>query len=51
LNYCNHNHLGSCASTEGPLHPFTQVVNCHSGDLVPLEFENTYLALSYVWGD
>lgn len=51
LNYCNHNHLGSCASTESTLHPFTKVINCHSGDVVPLEFENTYLALSYVWGD
>ena len=51
LNYCNHNHLGSCASTESSLHPFTRVINCHSGDVVPLEFENTYLALSYVWGD
>jgi hypothetical protein len=51
LNYCNHNHLGSCASTESPLHPFTKVINCHSGDVVPLEVNNTYLALSYVWGD
>jgi hypothetical protein len=51
LNYCNHNHLGSCASTESPLHPSTKVINCHSGDVVPLEFENTYLALSYVWGN
>jgi hypothetical protein len=50
LNYCNHNHLRSCASTESPLHPFTKVINCHTGDMVPLEFGNTYLALSYVWG-
>lgn len=50
LNYCSHNHLSSCTSAESPLHPSTKVIDCRSENIVYLGVEDTYLALSYVWG-
>lgn len=51
LNFCSHNHLGSCTSAENALHPLTKVIDCCTEKLVDLEPDQTYLALSYVWGE
>ncbi|KAJ8114747.1 hypothetical protein OPT61_g3445 [Boeremia exigua] len=50
LNYCGHHHLGSCTSSESPLHALTKVIDCRSKEVVYLRSGQTYLALSYVWG-
>lgn len=51
LNFCSHNHLGSCTSSEDPLRALTKVIDCRTNDIVDLELNHTYLALSYVWGE
>lgn len=52
LNYCGHNHLDTCTSSDRNL-PYSvqvQVIDCRTRNVVSLSRGCTYLALSYVWG-